>query len=174
MAADLRETGIRRWVRHRWMDVQDVRRKLPAEVAARLEAQVRASEAAHAGELCVAIEGGLPVGYLRRGLSARDRALTLFGKLRVWDTPDNNGVLIYLLLADHAIEIVADRGLNDHVPPEVWAGVCARMGEAIGKGDFEGGLTAAIAEVDTLLRRYCPLAQGERKTNVLPDALVML
>lgn len=174
MATDLRRPGLTRWVRHRWLDVQDVRRKLPTEAAARLEAQVRASEAAHAAELCVAIEGGLPASYLRRGLTARDRAVTLFGKLRVWDTPGNNGVLIYLLLADHAIEILADRGLIDQVPQEIWRGVAQRLSDSLADGRFEGGLAAAIAEVDALLRRHCPLADGETKVNALPDALVML
>ena len=74
-----------------------------------------ASERRHSGEIRVCVEAGLPLSYLWRDATARERAVTMFGKLRVWDTEHNNGVLIYLLLAEHAIEIVADRGLNRHV-----------------------------------------------------------
>lgn len=169
MATDLRQPGLTRWVRHRWLDVQDVRRKLPAEAAARLEAQVRASEAVHAAELCVAIEGGLPASYLRRGLTARDRAVTLFGKLRVWDTPGNNGVLIYLLLAEHAIEIVADRAVARYVAPGQWDALIACMREAFRQRRFEAGLAEAVDAVDALLRQHFALAPGQVNPNELPD-----
>ena len=89
-----------------------------------------ASERRHSGEIRVCVEAGLPLSYLWRGATARERAVTMFGKLRVWDTEHNNGVLIYLLLAEHRIEIVADRGLNRHVERRAVAGdhasACAR------------------------------------------------
>ena len=95
-----------RLLRHRWFDDTDLRRALPADALARVEARVAASELHHSGEIRVSVEAGLPLSYLWRGLRARDRALTLFGKLRVWDTEHNNGVLIYLLLAEDRKSVV--------------------------------------------------------------------
>lgn len=112
-----------RFFRHRFWDEADVRRVLPAAALARLSARVTESELRHAGEIRVCVEASLPVSYLWRGLSARQRALALFGKLRVWDTEHNNGVLVYLLLAEHAIEIVADRGLNRRVSAAQWQAI---------------------------------------------------
>ena len=91
---------------------------------------------------------------------ARQRALTLFGKLRVWDTEDNNGVLIYLLLAEHLIEIVADRGLNQHVPAHRWQSVIQQMRKPLQQGAYEEGLTLALQEVSAVLVRHFPLAEG--------------
>jgi len=101
-----------RILKHRWFDERDTKRALKPDVVQRLRQRVAASERAHSGEIRLCVEAGLPLSYLWRGLTARDRAVTMFGKLRVWDTEQNNGVLIYLLLAERRIEIVADRGLN--------------------------------------------------------------
>ena len=98
----------------------------------------------HSGEIRISVEAGLPLSYLWRDLTARDRAVTLFGKLRVWDTEHNNGVLIYLLLAEHAIEIVADRGLARHVAAAQWQALVAGMREAFRAGRFEEGLLQAV------------------------------
>ena len=131
---------------------------------------MRASEHSHSGEIRICIEAGLPLSYVWRGLSARQRAITLFGKLRVWDTEHNNGVLIYLLLAEHRIEIVADRGLSRHVDAAAWHRIVDGMGAAFRAGRFEEGLVAAIDAVDARLRERFPLAPGEPNPNELPDA----
>ena len=107
---------LTRLLRHRWADGR-LRRVLTPEVLQRLGQRVAASERRHTGQIRICAEGGLPLSYLWRGASARERAITQFGKLRVWDTEHNNGVLIYLLLAEHAIEIVADRGLAQRDAP---------------------------------------------------------
>ena len=164
---------MNRWLRllrHRWLDEDDARRALGPGALARIEQRVRASERGHGGEIRVCVEAGLPLSYLWRGLSARQRAVTLFGKLRVWDTEHNNGVLIYLLLAEHRIEIVADRGLNRHVDAATWQAIVDGMGAAFRAGRFEEGLNAAIDAVDALLRRHFPLAPGAVNPNELPDA----
>ncbi|HSW24614.1 MAG TPA: TPM domain-containing protein [Burkholderiaceae bacterium] len=155
--------------KHRWFDESDTRRALQPEVVERLRQRVAASERQHSGEIRVCVEAGLPLSYLWRGLAARDRAITMFGKLRVWDTEHNNGVLIYLLLAEHAIEIVADRGLSAHVSTAQWATIVATMREAFRAGRHEQGLMAAIDAVDDLLRRHFPLAPGQHNPNELPD-----
>ena len=163
-----------RILKHRWLDDRDTARALGPDALRRLEAKVHASEGAHSGEIRLCVEAGLPLSYLWKALSARDRAVTLFGKLRVWDTEANNGVLIYLLLAEHSIEIVADRGLARHVPAGQWQSIVAGMREAFRAGRYEEGLSAAIAAVDGLLVAHFPLAAGERNPNELPNRPIVI
>ena len=158
-----------RILKHRWLDQRDAERVLGKGTLARIEARVGASEKKHSGEIRICVEAGLPLSYLWKHLSARDRAITLFGKLRVWDTEANNGVLIYLLLAEHAIEIVADRGLARHVPAQQWQTIVAGMREAFRAGRHEEGLEAAIAAVDALLVQHFPLAAGAANPNELSN-----
>jgi len=160
--------------RHRWTDAADVRRVLPDALLERLEQRVGASERRHTGEVRICIEAGLPFSYLWRGATARERAIAQFGKLRVWDTEHNNGVLIYLLLAEHAIEIVADRGIASRVSAGQWADMTRRMGAAFRESRFEDGLTQALSEVSALLVEHFPLAPGEVDSNELPDAPVVI
>ncbi|GAP37621.1 TPM domain-containing protein [Piscinibacter sakaiensis] len=163
---------MNRWLRllrHRWLDEHDARRALGPGALARLEARVAASEQGHTGQIRVSIEAGLPLSYLWRGASARERAITLFGKLRVWDTELNNGVLIYLLLAEHRIEVVADRGIDRRVPPAHWQGLVDGMAGAFRAGDYEGGLGRAVDAVDALLRTHFPRMAGDTAPNELPD-----
>ena len=160
--------------RHRWTDEADVRRALPADLLDRLTRRVSASERRHTGEIRICVEAGLPWSYLRRNATARERAVTLFGKLKVWDTEHNNGVLIYLLLAEHAIEIVADRGIDAHVDDAEWAAMAQRMGAAFREGRFEDGVTQALEEMSALLVAHFPLAENQPDTNELPDAPVVL
>ncbi|WP_331644877.1 TPM domain-containing protein [Piscinibacter sp.] len=159
-----------RILQHRWLDETDARRALRPDALARIEARVKASESRHSGEIRVCVEAGLPLSYLWRNATARERAVTLFGKLRVWDTANNNGVLIYLLLAERRIEIVADRGLNTHVSTAQWQALLNSMAAAFKAGRFEAGLMAAIDAIDELLARHFPLAPGEVNPNELPDA----
>jgi uncharacterized membrane protein len=159
-----------RLAKHRWHDQSDVDRALPPEAMQRLAARVQASELRHSGEIRVCVEPSLPSSYILKGLAARERAIMMFGKLRVWDTECNNGVLIYLMLAEHAIEIVADRGLNTHVSREQWQAIVDRMREMFRDGRFEDGLNAAIDAVDALLVQHFVLAPGQVNPNELPDA----
>jgi uncharacterized membrane protein len=159
-----------RILKHRWLDERDSARALGPDALQRLEARVHASEKVHSGEIRVCVEAGLPLSYLRQGLTARDRAIMLFGKLRVWDTEANNGVLIYLLLAERKIEIVADRGLVRHVPQGHWDGILAGMREDFRAGRFEAGLMRAIDAVEALLLQHFTLPSGASNVNELPDA----
>lgn len=167
---------MNRWLRifkHRWIDDRDAARLVSPEALARLEQRVAESERRHGGEIRVCVEAGLPLSYLWRGATPRGRAITMFGKLRVWDTEQNNGVLIYLLLAEHAIEIVADRGLDRHVDAARWQEILATMRDAFRAGRFEEGLNQAVDAVDAVLARHFPLAEGEHNPNELPDRPVM-
>jgi len=165
---------LARIFRHRWHDRSDVHRALPASALARLTDRVAASERHHSGEIRICIEAGLPWSYLWKKLPARARALMLFGKLRVWDTERNNGVLIYLLLAEHTIEIVADRGLNPYASEAQWSVIIDHMSAGLREGQFEQGLNAAVDAVDGLLHAHFARRAGEADTNELPDAPLVI
>ncbi|MDM0115644.1 TPM domain-containing protein [Variovorax sp. J22R133] len=160
--------------RHRWIDEVQVKRALPADLLERLTRRVSASERRHTGEIRICVEAGMPSSYLWRDARPRERAIAMFGKLRVWDTEDNNGVLIYLLLAEHAIEIVADRGIDSKVSDAQWAAMAQRMSAAFREGRFEDGLTQALEEVSALLVEHFPLVEGKSDSNELPDAPVVI
>ncbi|MEP7138351.1 MAG: TPM domain-containing protein [Caldimonas sp.] len=162
-----------RLCKHRLLDEGDARRLLDKEALARIEARVAASEARHNGEIRVVVEAGLPLSYLRRGASARERAIAMFGKLGVWDTERNNGVLVYLLLAERAIEIVADRGVDRLVDASEWAAIAEGMKGAFQGGNFEAGLLRAVDAVDALLVRHFARLAGSADVNELPDAPVV-
>ena len=160
---------VSRLLKHLWMDADDSRRAIPPDMLERLMRRVAASEQRHSGEIRICVEGGLPLSYLWRGANARERALSLFGKLRVWDTEQNNGVLIYLLLADHAIEIIADRGLKQHVTPQQWQAMVASMAGAFRQRRYEDGLTAALGEISALLVQHFAIDAEQANPDELPN-----
>jgi len=153
-----------------------LRRTFPDAVMDRIEAAVTASESAHHGEIRFAVEGALDFMPLWRGVSARQRAVALFAELGVWDTEANNGVLIYLLLAERDVEIVADRGLQDRVSLAQWESICREMEAMFARGEFEAGVLAGIARIHTLLDRHFPLrGQGSNiNANELPNRPVRI
>ena len=171
---------IKTVLRHLWLDESDTRRTIDRHMLERLRQRVAASEARHTGEVRIYVEASLPLSYLWRHLRekvplatlARQRATSMFGKLRVWDTQHNNGVLIYLLLGEHAIELVADRGLNTIVKPEEWRAMVQHMGAAFTSGHFEDGLTQALSEVSAPLVRHFP-AGPTPNPNDQPDTPVL-
>ena len=163
-----------RWAQHLWLDAADARRLITDAGLDRLEQAVRDSEARHLGELRVCVEGGLDVAQLWHGLDARDRALDLFSTLRVWDTEHNNGVLVYLLLADRRIEVLADRGLSSLVPDSQWRALVAELSQALRDESVENGLMQAIDRVSELLRLHHPSSAQTRRVNELPDSIVLL
>ncbi len=163
-------------LRHLWLDASDARRAIPHDMLERLTQRVAASESRHTGQIRIYVEAALPMSYLWRlgknsALKAliRQRAVMLFGKLRVWDTAHNNGVLVYLLLAEQAIEIVADRGLSQHISDVQWQAMVARMSANFAQQRFEDGLTQALEEVSSALVSYFPMATGATQINEMPD-----
>jgi uncharacterized membrane protein len=143
--------------------------RFPAESLQRIAATVAAGEARHGGEVCFAVEAALPWRAALAGTDARARAQAAFARLRVWDTAANNGVLLYLLLADRRIEIVADRGLAGLVSDAQWRGVCSLMEERLRAGDAEGAATAGIDAASDLLALHFPRRPGDADENELPD-----
>lgn len=165
---------ILRILRH-WMATPGaVRRAFPEDVLTRIRKAIADSEQSHSGELRFAVEAALPLSYLRRDAPARERAEMMFSKLRVWDTEQNNGVLIYVELADHKIEIVVDRGIGGYVAAAEWTAIAAMMRDRFRAGEFEAGALAGVEAVGALLARHYPLATGERNPNELPDHPVVL
>jgi len=162
---------------HRWRQAALPRHSLSGSVLARLGERVRSSELRHSGEIRVYVEAGLPLSDLWRAepldQTIRARAVTQFSQLRVWDTAHNNGVLVYLLLAERSIELVADRGLMARVPSEVWQALVTRMATAFKQDAFEAGLAGAIDEVTLLLCQHFALAPGDANPNELPDQPVL-
>jgi uncharacterized membrane protein len=164
--------GMERIARHlmatRWM----VRRAFPPGVMAAIGKAIRESEIRHRGEIRFAVEGALDIEPLLRGQTARERAIDVFSQLRVWDTEQNNGVLIYLLFADRDVEIVADRGIDAKVGTQEWERICRKMEAAFREADFEGGVTGGILEVTRHLVEHFPAGGGDR--NELPDNPLVL
>ncbi len=134
-----------------------------------IAAAVQAGEQRHAGEVCFAVEAALAPAQVWSGLQARERAMEVFAQLQVWDTAANNGVLIYLLLADHRIEIVADRGLDDVVSAEQWRGVCQLMEEQLRGGQAQAATVTGVQAVSDILAAHFPHQPGAIDRNELPD-----
>ena len=166
-------TQVKRIFRHRCYSGRAARRAIPTQLLQKLASHIARCEASHTGETRVCVEAGLPMKYLCRAGSnsqiTHERALAMFAKLRVWDTEHNNGVLIYLLLAERSVEIVADRGLNQHISASTWKHLIDVIGVAFQANDFEGGLTTAVQEVSWLLLQHFALATGQANPNELPD-----
>jgi len=137
-----------------------------------IEKAIKASEGMHRGEIRFVVEGMLDNTPLLRGQTARERAIDVFSQLRIWDTERNNGVLIYLLLADRDVEIVADRGIDAKVGTEEWERICRKMEAAFRQADFEGGVVGGIQEVTRHLAEHFPPIGDDR--NELPDKPVVL
>ena len=165
-------------LKHLWLDASDARRAIPPDMLKRLAQRVAASERRHSGEIRICVEASLPMSYLWRldkqnsiATLTRQRAVTMFGKLRVWDTEHNNGVLIYVLLAEHAIEIVADRGVARHVGPDQWQAMVGRMASAFREQRYEDGLTQALEESSALLMEHFAVdaESAGADSNELPD-----
>jgi TPM domain len=164
-----------RWWRHLWLDTDDVRRTLPSAVLQRLETHVQRSETRHRGELRLCVEGGLGWAGLRADVHTHARAVALFSQLRVWDTEHNNGVLIYLCLAERRIEILADRGISSQVDPAVWQAMVQSLSGHFKLGNFEAGLMETIDQVGQWMKQLYPVCDRHPDNpNELPNAVVIL
>lgn len=148
--------NLGRWFKHLFMPPWAWRRAFPHATLDAIEAAIHQSENRHNGEIRFAIETSLAPAQVWRGMSGRERAIEVFSNLRVWDTEHNSGVLIYLLLADHNIEIVADRGIDAQVEQSAWEAVAQAMEAAFRQGDFERGALTGIEQVSALLATHVP------------------
>lgn len=165
--------NLKRIFRHLIFPPARTGRVFPARTMGAIEQAIRACENSHQGEIRFAVEGAIGLVPLLKGETARRRALEVFSALRVWDTEHNNGVLVYLLLADRKVEIVADRGVHRLAGSTAWEGICRDMETAFRQGRFEEGAVGGIRAIGACLAEYYP-ANGSAKPNELPDRPVVL
>ncbi|MDO8455336.1 MAG: TPM domain-containing protein [Burkholderiaceae bacterium] len=163
---------IKRIVRHLLTSRSQLTQAFPPHMLRAIEQTVKASETAHAGEIRFAVEAALDGAALFSGQSARERAIELFAQLRVWDTEHNNGLLIYLLLADRAVEIVADRGIHVKVGADEWSRVCRQMEQALKQSNYEVGMVSGVQSVTQHLAKHFP-AVGARRNELTDKPLVL-
>lgn len=158
---------FKRLLRHLFTPHLAAQRAFTPAVQRAIEQAVRTAEAQHHGEIRFVVETALDPADAWRGTTPRERALELFAQLRVWDTEHRHGVLLYVLWADHAVELVADRGIDRQVSGEPWPAICRELEAAYRTGRFEAGSVAAVQAIAALLQR------AEREAgwrNELPDA----
>ena len=163
---------IQRIFRHLMMTEWEVRRAFPPAALSAIRSAIEASEMGHVGEIRFAVEGALHSASLFRGQTARERAIKVFSELHVWDTEYNSGVLIYLLLADRAVEIIADRGIHEMVGMHGWKTICRRMEAAMAQAKYKDGVISGIEEVASHLAKCFPV-NGE-PLKELPNQPVVL
>jgi uncharacterized membrane protein len=162
-----------RAIRHLFATHWGTERRFTPAVLAAIEATVSEVESQHAGEIRFVIETALHPALLWHDVAPRERALQVFSQLRVWDTAQNNGVLIYVLLADRVVEILADRGLAERVPQAEWDEICREMERHFKGGDFGRASVAGVQRIAVLLARHFPNGGGMRG-NELPNQPVLL
>lgn len=164
--------NFKRIIKHFLVGPSAVHQAFSVPALAAITAAIKRYETTHTGEIRFAIEASLNWSTLRNDISARERAIDVFSELRIWDTEQNNGVLIYLLLAERKVEIVADRGLDKRVGAVQWQTICRAMEFAFTQGRFEAGVINGVEAISLHLRQYFP-AEGAN-TNELPDEPVIL
>ncbi len=164
--------GLGRILRHLFFPPWLARLRFPRPTLDAIERAVHAAESRHRGEIRFAVEASLTLRALLDATTPRRRAAEVFSLLRVWDTEENNGVLVYVLLADRDVEIIADRGIRARVPPEEWQRICHGMEAAFRRGAFEEGAVAGIAAIGEVLARHFPAGAGEK--NELPNRPTLL
>lgn len=166
------DMNLKRIMQHLSSGRAAVQRAFPLPALDAIERAIQTTETQHDGQIRFAVEASLELAPLLAGQSARERAVEVFSRLRVWDTEHNNGVLIYLLLADRDVEIVADRGIHARLGQEAWEAICREMESAFREGHFEAGVLAGIHAVGEHLVRHFPPRSG--KPNEMPDSPVVL
>lgn len=164
--------NIKRITKHLLVTPRQVNRAFPSDTLVAIDRAIKASEAAHAGEIRFAVEGALDGAPLFKGQSARDRAIEVFSQLRIWDTEHNNGVLIYLLLADRDVEIVADRGIHAKVGSGEWEQICRKMETHFKQANYEDGVVSGIQAVTQHLMKHLP-AVGDGRNELLDKPVVL-
>lgn len=160
-----------RWLKHLFTPTWRVRQLFSATLLQQVEAGISASERQHQGQLRFVIESSFNAAAIFAGMSPRERALEWFGSLRVWDTEYNSGVLVYISMADHAIEVIADRGINQAVDPKAWADVCALIQAQFAKKRYAEGLESGLAAINELLLTHMP--RSTPLVNELPDEVIL-
>jgi uncharacterized membrane protein len=164
--------SLARVFRHLFAPPWLVRRAFAQHALERIEAAIGASEKRHRGEIRFAVEGALEFLPVARGLTPRERALEVFSLLKVWDTEENTGVLVYVQVVDRDIEIVADRGIARRIPQTQWDAICGRIEQAFADKRYDEGVVAGIGEIGEVLAAHFPA--GPENADELPDKPALL
>jgi uncharacterized membrane protein len=164
---------LKRLIRHLFTDHRSVRRAFPDAAMRAIEKAIGEEEKRHGGQIEFAVEASLPLAALLARVDSRARAVDWFARLRTWDTEENSGVLVYLLLADRRIEIVADRGIHSKVGAAAWEAICGEMQREFAQGRFERGVVLGVRAISDLIAAHFPAGAGDRP-NELPDRPVVL
>ena len=162
---------VMRMVRHRLAINRAGKKLFNKDTMVRLQAAIADGERSHRGEVRLIVESAMPMRKLWRGITGRQRALDLFGSFRVWDTAERNGVLLYVNLADRALEVVSDREASRLTRDQHWLLACQIAQEAFKRDDFEGGTLGAIATIHQALAATFPL-QASRPDATIGDTAV--
>lgn len=173
---------MKRFFKHLFGNPWQVSRHFSKASLQRIESAITASEKKHTGEIRFVVEAGLHPFEIFKGKTPRQRGIELFSLLNIWDTELNNGVLIYLLLADRDVEIVADRGIDKHIGYDRWDMICHDMEVLFRRGEFEAGVLEGVVEITAALEKYFPIdaiqnkrkKAVQRKKNELPDKPLIL
>lgn len=167
-----RTNSVCRFFKHMFSHPWQVQRHFSVEALRHIEKAIAASEKTHAGEIHFVVEAGLHPYEIVFKKTPKKRAIELFGRLNIWDTEQNNGVLIYLLLADKDVEIVADRGIDKYVGRDGWEAICREMEALFRKAEFEAGVLHGIAKIGAVLQQHFP-QNGASKNEISNKPLLM-
>lgn len=163
---------IKRFLRHLFTTPRYVHRHFSKAALQNIEQAIQKSEFLHTGEIRFVVESALHPYALWQNETPKKRALELFAQLGIWDTAQNNGVLIYLLLADRDVEIIADRGVHGHVGTQGWETICRAMEQEFRQGQFEAGVVDGVTQIGKLLQQHFPV--DAQNANELPDKSIIL
>ncbi len=161
-----------RLIKHLWSHGRKVEKFFSKQDLAVITQAIQDSEAKHSGQICFAVEGALEVSSVFKGVNPHDRAIEVFASQKVWDTEHNNGVLIYVLLADHAVEIVADRGIHSKADTGAWDVICHEIESKFALDQYRAGILSGIEMVSQLLHSQFP--KTSYSDNEIPDEPVVL
>jgi len=164
--------NLTRFYRHIFTLPIEAHQHFPKSAMRNIQAAIAQSETEHFGEIRFAVEANLSILELLRKKSAKCRAIEVFSNLRVWDTEQNNGILIYFLLADHDFEILADRGIHKYVGQQAWEAIGKAMEQRFRQGEFETGVLHGIKEISALLKQHYPA--NDKNNNELSDVPIVL
>ena len=164
---------IARFLKHIFFGKWNIYTKFPSKSMNNIQSEIKRSEKLHRGEIRFAVEASINPMLVLKKVTARQRAIQIFSLLNIWDTEENTGVLIYLLLADHDIEIIADRGINKKVPQKEWDDICHEMEIQFKQKNFEQGVISGIQKITYLLAKNFP-HNGNNDYNELPDSPVIV
>lgn len=166
--------NLMRIIRHLVTGQSAVKRAFPPDTLNTIKQAIARSETTHSGEIVFAVEAALDISLLLKNHFSRERAIDVFSLLRVWDTEQNNGVMIYLLMADHSVEIIADRGIYTRMEQAEWDAACHTMETAFSQGQFEQGILTGIDVITKVLQQYFPADSAGKRKSELSDYPVVL